>query len=107
MIIFNQPVRPAREITGQELEDLIESLGGHKAVREGLQRYGERCDRFNSRWDEFTAKYPDHFVALADDGTVLASETLEGIFGEIDRRGLHRGYCVVRFVSAKPEMWVL
>jgi hypothetical protein len=30
MIVFNGPVRPAREITGQELEDLIESLGGTK-----------------------------------------------------------------------------
>ena len=107
VVISSQPTRPAREVTGQELEDLIASLGGHEAVREGIRWYGERCARFNSRWDEFTAKYPDHFVALAGDDTVLASETLEGIFGEIDRRGRHRGDCVVKFVSANPEMWVL
>ena len=107
VVISSQPTRPAREVTGQELEDLIESLGGHEAVREGLQQYGERCDLFDSRWDEFTAKYPDHFVALAGDDTILASETLEGIFDKIDRRGLRRGDCVVKFVSAKPEMWVL
>ena len=107
MIIFNQPVRPAREVTGQELEDLIESLGGHAAVRDGILRYGERCDLFDSRRAEFTAKYPDHFVALASDDTVLASETLQGVFEEIDRRGLHRGDCVVKYVAAKPEVWIL
>lgn len=107
VVISSQPTRPAREVTGQELEDLIESLGGHEAVRESLQRYGERCELFNSRWDEFTTKYPDHFVALAGDNTVLASETLDGIFGEIDRRGLRRRDCIVKFVSAKPETWVL
>ena len=107
MIKFNQPVRPAREVVGQELEDLIESMGGHEAVRESLRRFEERCDRFYGRWAEFVSKYPDHFVALAVDDTVLASETLEGIFAEIDGRGFRRGDCVVKYVSAKPEVWIL
>ena len=107
MIVFNGPVRPAREITGQELEDLIESLGGYEAVRDGIRWYGKRCDQFDSRRAEFTAKYPDHYVALAADDTVVASETLDGVFDEIDRRGLLREECVVKYVSAKPEVWIL
>ena len=102
VVISSQSVRPAREIKGQELEDLIASLGGHKAVRESIRWYGGRCDLFDLRRAELMAKYPDHFVALSVDDTVLASETLEGIFDEIDRRGLHRGDCVVKFVSAEP-----
>ena len=106
VVISTQPVRLARRVTGQELEDLMASLGGREAVRESIQRHGECLARFNSRWDEFAAKHPDHFVALAGDDTVLASETLEGIFGEIDLRGFRRGDCVVKYVSAKPEMWI-
>lgn len=107
VVISSQPVRPAREIKGQELEDLIASLGGHEAVREGIRWYGERCDLFDSRRDELTEKYPDQYVALAADDTIVASETLDGLFAEIDRLGLRRGDCVGEFLSSEPELWIL
>ena len=107
VVISSQPVRPAREIKGQELVDLIASLGGHEAVREGIRRYGERCDLFDSRRDELTEKYPDQFVAMAADDTIVASDTLEGLFAEIDRLGLRRQDCVGEFLSSEPELWIL
>ena len=107
MIIFNQPARPAREVVGQELEDLIESMGGHEAVRESFLRHEERYNRFYSRWAEFVSKYPGQFVALTGDDTVLTSETLEGIFAEIDGRGFRRGDCVVKYIKAESEVWIL
>ena len=97
----------AREVTGQELKDLVESLGGEESIREGIRWYGERCDLFDSRRDELTEKYPDQFVAMAADDTIVASETLDGVFAEIDRRGLERGDCVVEFLSSEPELWIL
>ena len=97
----------AREITGQEREDLIASLGGSEAIREGIRWYGERCDLFDSRRDELTAKYPDQFVAMAADDTIIASETLGGLFAEIDRRGLFRGDCVGEFLSTDPYLRLL
>ena len=97
----------AREVIGQERDDLIASLGGSVAVREGIRWYGERCDLFDSRRDELTAKYPDQFVAMAADDTIIASETLDGLFAEIDRRGLIRGDCVGEFLSSEPDLWIL
>ena len=107
VVISGQPARPAREVRGQELEDLIASLGGSAAIREGIRWYGERCDLFDIRRDELTAKYPDQFVAMAADDTIIASETLDGLFEEIDRRGIEREPCVVKYLSAEPEMWIL
>ena len=107
VVISSRPARPAREVKGQELEDLIASLGGSEAIREGIRWYGERCDLFDSRRDELTAKYPDQFVAMAADDTIIASETLDGLFEEIDRRGIERDPCVVKYLSAEPEMWIL
>ena len=107
MIKCNQPVRPAREVVGQELEDLIESMGGHEAVRESFLRHEERYNRFNSRWDEFASKYPGQFVALTADDTVLVSETLQGIIAEIDGRGFRRRDCVMKYIQAESEMWLL
>ena len=97
----------AREITGQERDDLIASLGGSAAIREGIRWYGERCDLFDSRRDELTAQYPDQFVAMAADDTIIASETLDGLFEEIDRRGLIRGDCVGEFLNTDPYLWIL
>ena len=107
VVISGRPARPARRIEGQELEDLIASLGGHEAVSEGLRRYGERCDLFDSRRDELTAKHPDQFVAMAADDTIIASETLDGLFEEIDRRGIERGPCVVKYLLSDTEVWIL
>ena len=107
VVISSQPVRPAREVTGQELEDLIASMGGREAVRESIQRHGERWELFDRRREELTEKYPDQFVALADDGTVVASETLDGVMAELDRRGLRGGGCVMEYLSSKPEVWIL
>ena len=97
----------ARVVTGQEQEDLIASMGGSEAVREGIRWFGERCDLFDSRRDELTAQYPDQFVAMAADDTIIASETLDGLFAEIDRRGLSRGDCVGEFLSSDPNLWIL
>ena len=97
----------AREITGQELEDLTESLGGEESIREGLQWYGERCELFDRRREELTEKYPDHYVALAADDTIVACETLDGVMFELDRLGLRRGDCVMEYLSAEPEIWIL
>ena len=97
----------AREITGQERDDLIESLGGEERIREGLSWYGERCELFDRRREELTEKYPDRYVALASDDTIVAAETLDGVFEELDRRGLDREPCVVEFLSSEPEIWIL
>lgn len=97
----------ARRITGKELEDLMESLGGEESVREGLRWYGERCELFDRRREELTAEYPDQYVALAADDTVIASETLDEVFEELDRLGLEREPCVVEFLSSEPEVWIL
>ena len=97
----------AREITGQERKRLLESLGGEETVLEGIRWYGERCELFDRRREELTEKYPDRYVALAADDTIVASETLDGVFEDLDRRGLEREPCVVEFLSAKPEIWIL
>lgn len=107
VVIADKPARPARRIEGQELEDLIASMGGHVAVAESIRWYGERCDLFNRRRSELTARYPDQFVAMAADGTIIASETLQGLFAEIDRRGIAREPCVVKFLNAEPVIWIL
>ena len=97
----------AREVTGQERDEVIASMGGSEAIREGLRWYGERCDLFDSRRDELTAKYPDQFVAMAADDTIIASDTLHGLFEEIDRRGIFRGDCVAEFLNSDPDLWIL
>ena len=107
VVISNGPARLARQVEGPELEDLIASLGGSEAIREGIRWYGERCDLFDSRRDELTAQYPDQFVAMAADDTIIASATLDGLFAEIDRRGIEREPCVVKYLSSKPEIWIL
>ena len=93
------------EAYGQKIEETIVGLGEHAAIAEGRRWYGARCDLFDSRRDELTAQYPDQFVAMAEDGAIIASATLDGLFTEIDRRGVARGTCVVEFLNSEPVVW--
>ena len=99
------PLSP--EAYEQKIEEMIAELGGAAGIAEGLRRYGERCDLFDRRRDELTAQYPDQFVAMAADDTTFASKTLDGIYNEIDRRGIDLEYCVVEYLNSKPEVWIL
>lgn len=99
------PLSP--EAYEQRIEEMIADLGGAAGIAESLRRYGERCDLFDRRRNELTAQYPDQFVAMAADDTIVASETLDGLFDEIDRRGIERDPCVVEYLSSEPEMWIL
>ena len=63
----------------QKIEEMIAEAGGAAGIAESLRWYGERCDLFDSRRRELTAQYPDHFVAMAADDTIIASKTLDGI----------------------------
>ena len=99
------PLSP--EAYEQRIEEMIAELGGSDAIAEGIRWYGERCDLFDSRRDELTAQYPDQFVAMAADDTIIASKTLDGLFDEIDRRGIEREPCVVEYLNSKPEVWIL
>ena len=99
------PLSP--EAYEQRIEEMIAEAGGAAGIAESLRQFGERCDLFNSRRAELTAQYPDQFVAMAADDTTFASETLDGIHDEIDRRGIDREFCIVEYISSEPEMWIL
>ena len=99
------PLSP--EAYEQRVEEMIAEAGGAAGIAESLRWYGERCDLFDRRRNELTAQYPDQFVAMAADDTIIASETLDGLFDEIDRRGIERAPCVVEYLSSEPEVWIL
>ena len=99
------PLSP--EAYEQRIEEMIAEAGGAAGIAESLRRFGERCDLFDRRRNELTAQYPDQFVAMAADDTIIASATLDGLFDEIDRRGIDREYCIVEFLDAEPVMYIL
>ena len=96
---------PDTEACGQKIAETVAGLGEHAAIAEGRSWYGARCDLFDRRRDELTAQYPDQFVAIAADDTIIASATLDGLFDEIDRRGIAREPCVVEFLNSEPVVW--
>ena len=110
MLEFEHPpvdLTPVLADYEQKIEEMIAELGGAAGIAEDLRWYGERCDLFDRRRKELTAQYPDHFVAMAADDTIIASETLDGIYDEIDQRGIDRESCVVEYLDAEPVMYIL
>ena len=97
------------EANDQEMKiaEMIAGPCGHAAIIEGARWYGERCDLFDRRHRELTAKHPDHFVAMAADDTIIASKTLDGLFAEIDRRGIAREPCIIEFLNSQPIVWFI
>ena len=89
------------------LMEVVEKLGGAERIREDLQRSSHRSRRMDARRAELEELYPDKWVALLDDGDVIAADSLEGVLKELDERGISRRETVVKLMESSPSVIII
>ena len=52
-------------------------------------------------------RYPDKWVALLDDGDVIAADSLSGILKELDEQGIPRREAVVKLMETNPSVIII
>ncbi len=85
----------------------LKSLGGPAWVAQDLRDYRRRLLFLDANHAELVKKYPDQWVALASNGTLVAAPTMTEIIEKLERKGLHKNNAATKFMETPPRLLIL
>ena len=85
----------------------LKSLGGPARVAYELQDFQKRNRYLDANYAELVKKYPDHWVALASNGTLVAAPTTHELIEKLERKGLDREGAATKLMETNPRMLIL
>ncbi len=96
----------AREGPAQTEEEGLELIGDPEQLARELEAFSRAARRFHTRQDWFRERYAGQWVAVYEE-KLLAAETSDGLFAEMDRNGIPRDAAYVRFVTTEQHAFIL
>ena len=115
-------VESVQVIEGDMLSDFWqaeddESDGGHHRVsisrgiathgNEELKRYQERVRMLDRLLPSLRAKYPDNWVALTSNGSIVAASTVAEMIEKLEQKRLPGNDAAVKFIATSPRRMIL
>lgn len=85
----------------------LKSLGGPARVAQELRDYRRRVLFLDANHAELVKKYPDQWVALASNGTMVAAPTIGEIIEILERKGLRRDNAATKFMETTHRRMIL
>ena len=85
----------------------LRSLGGVGQVSRELSDYRNRVRLLEEKHDEMQKKYPDQWVALTADGTIVAAATIDEIMEKLRRKGLKGNDAAMKFMATMHRQMIL
>lgn len=64
-------------------------------------------DFLQENYGELLKLYPDKWVVIQGEAIAVVAETLQGAMESVDKQGLERGTCAIRFLQSKPRMLIV
>ncbi len=93
--------------TGPSPRQVIEEMGGAKAVLAGFTEFYNRMNALDAKRSQLTEEYPDKWIALHNGEVSVSSDSLEELLGEMDRLGIPRKESIVEFMETERRNLVL
>lgn len=72
-----------------------------------LHGFSARHRILDERRDELVLKYPDQWVGLASNGTLVAADTVDELVEKLERKSVPRSDVAVRFMATKRRRMIL
>lgn len=85
----------------------LKSLGGPARVAYELQDFQKRNRFLDANYAELVKKYPDQWVALASNGTLVAAPTTGELVEKLEQKGLDRRGAATKLMETTPRMLIL
>ena len=86
---------------------VIAKVPDQPAIRASLRDFGVRSQVLDQRHDELLQKYPDQWVALTSNWTLVAADTVEELAQSLDKKGLRRNDVAYRFMATNRRPMIL
>ena len=76
-------------------------------VEHGLRQFKIRHRMLDARREELVRRYPDKWVALTSNGTLVAGDTMGEVIEKLESRGLRRNDAAVKFMATTRRRMIL
>ena len=97
--------RPKPDNWEQQLLEYIDSIGGPRALAEGMERFHKSVALTES--PEFRRQYADQWVAVLDGALVASAPSFDDLCAELNRLDVPRGDLHVTLVEVTPRTLIL
>ena len=76
-------------------------------VSDEMRQYVKRTLFLRDHRSELTNKYPDQWVALSANGTLIAASSIKGVLSKVEEKGLRKRGLAVKLMATTPRRLVL
>ena len=77
------------------------------SARKGLQQFKQGRKLFDDMRDELVRKYPNQWVAVTTNGTIVSGNTVDEVLDAIERKHLDKRNVVMRLMETKRRKMIL
>ena len=89
-------------LAADEIDAIIEQLGGEDEVIQGLEIFGRVIDYFNEHQPSLLQKHPHKWVAVTTDGVVAVENSLAEVVDRAKRQGHSNPNLLLRYLDPDP-----
>ena len=89
------------------VKEIIEGLGGVRALMDEMDEYHEIVARMRKERPSLVGRHPDKWVAMGQVGILAVGDSMDGVLGKIESRGLHGTDVVIEFLDTDPPLLIL
>ena len=76
-------------------------------ILEELRQFKRRHRLLDEKRDELVTRYPDQWVALTPNGTIVAGGSIGQVIEKLDQKGLSRKGTAIKFMATRPRRMIV
>ena len=76
-------------------------------LSDGMRQFKKRTRYLSAHRPELTRKYPDQWVGLAGNGTLIAGPTIRDVLSKVEARALDKEGLAVKLMVSEPRRMIL
>ena len=95
----------ASNLTTKETSHL--QLTATTPLSDGMRQFKKRTHFLSVHRPELTRKYPDQWVGLSCNGTLISGPTIQAVLDKVESKGLNRQGLAVKLMATKPRRLIL
>ena len=89
------------------VKEVIEGLGGAKALMNEMDEYHEIVARMRKERPSLVERHPDKWVAMGQKGVLAIGDSMDEVLREVESQGLHGTDVVIDFLDTDPPLLIL
>ena len=104
MVFNNRHSEKAKKMSPEELDKLLEEMGGKEVVMQGFEQYRKDREFLEKNFLEWRKLYPDHWIAVFKEELIVVEKDIFELLEIIKNKNIPCQFTVpIAFLDTKPS----